>query len=48
MQCLGRGAVVLGDGVLGELIAYEGYPRVESGMLVLKRESKGNGAREVG
>ena len=25
----------------------EGYPRVESGMLVLKGESKGNGTREA-
>ena len=25
----------------------EGYPRMESGMLVLKRESKGNRTREV-
>ena len=32
---------------MGELMGCDEYPRVESGMMVLKREPKGNGTREA-
>jgi len=45
---LGGGVVVgcsVGGG--GELVGCDEYPRVESGMLVLKGEQKGNGTKEA-